>query len=318
MHIPDGFLDTKTAIASASFSVIGLGVAYRHLKRTITSKDVPMIALTAAFVFVAQMLNFPIVAGTSGHLLGATLAAIIIGPSAAIIVLSLVIIVQCFLFADGGVLALGTNILNMAISGSLIGYAIYRFINLIVPSELGKFIAIAIASWFSTVVAAILCAGELAWSGTVQWTAGFTAMTNIHLLIGVGEGLITTLVIAGIWKTRPELLERKNITASNIAPGTSFVYIGLVLVALGLFVTPFVSDWPDGLEKVAATFGFEHKAQVQPIVPLLADYQLKGINQFEWATIIAGGIGMVVVLILSFLLARLVTKKSNSQTKVNR
>jgi len=310
MHIPDGFLDTKTAIASASISIIGISAAYRNLKRNLDSKDVPMIALMAAFVFVAQMLNFPIAAGTSGHLIGATLAAVILGPSAAIIVLTLVLIVQCFLFADGGLLALGANVLNMAISGSLIGYASYRVIKLIIPNDMGKFIAIAFASWLSTVTASVLCAGELAWSGTVNWSLGFPAMANVHMFIGIGEAVITTLVIAGIWKTRPELLERENLITTNTQKRTSLIYIGIMAIAIGLFISPFVSNLPDGLEKVASTFGFEQKADVKPIIPQLIDYQFKGINQIELATIVAGLIGVVVILGISYFLARLITNKS--------
>lgn len=128
MHIPDGFLDAKTAIATGMFSITGLGAALRRAERHVQPRKIPLIGLAAAFIFVAQMLNFPVASGTSGHLLGATLAAVLLGPSAAIIVMSSVLIVQALIFADGGILALGANIFNMAIVAPLCGYGIYKIL----------------------------------------------------------------------------------------------------------------------------------------------------------------------------------------------
>lgn len=174
MHIPDGFLDAKTAIATGVFSVTGLGAALRQAGKHLQSRKIPLIGLSAAFIFVAQMLNFPVASGTSGHLLGSTFAAVLLGPSAAIIVMSSVLIVQSLIFADGGILALGANIFNMAIVAPLCGYGIYRALRLLLHGQQGQLVAVGFASWCATVVAAIFCAGELAWSGTAGLEGGLS------------------------------------------------------------------------------------------------------------------------------------------------
>jgi cobalt/nickel transport system permease protein len=210
LHIPDGFLDTKTIIATSTLSAVGVTVALHHFKAQDQPSKIPLLGLAGAFVFAAQMLNFPVAGGTSGHLIGAVLTAILLGPSAAVIVITSVLFVQCFLFADGGVLALGANIFNMAIVASLCGYAIYSVIHKIIPGMRGMIIAAAFASWCSAVIASICCTGELALSGIVPWATAFLAMTSVHAIIGVGEGLITALVLAAVNATRPELLQNES------------------------------------------------------------------------------------------------------------
>ena len=126
MHIPDGFLDTKTIVATSALAVVGVAVAWRRVRSEVPPQRVPLLGVAAAFVFAAQMLNFPVAGGTSGHLIGATLVAILLGPGAATIVIAAVLLVQCFLFADGGILALGANVFNMALLGVISGYALYR------------------------------------------------------------------------------------------------------------------------------------------------------------------------------------------------
>ncbi|MGA2496180.1 MAG: energy-coupling factor ABC transporter permease [Tepidisphaeraceae bacterium] len=206
MHVPDGFLDAKTAIATGAMALAGLGVALRQARISLPPRRVPLLGLSAAFVFAAQMLNFPVAGGTSGHLIGAVLTAALLGPSAAVIVLSAVLIVQCFMFADGGVTALGANVFNMAIIGGVGGWAVYYAVSRMVSGPFGRVLAATFAAWFSTVLAAIACAGELAVSHTVAWRAAFPAMAGVHLLIGIGEGIITALVLAAIGKARPDLL----------------------------------------------------------------------------------------------------------------
>jgi cobalt/nickel transport system permease protein len=174
---------------------------------------VPLLGLAAAFLFAAQMVNFPVAGGTSGHLIGGVLVAALLGPSAAIVVLTTVLIVQCFLFADGGVLALGANVFNMGIVGAAGGYAIYRLVCLGLPGTRGQVAAVAFAGWCSTVLASVCCAGELAWSGTVAWPAGITAMAGVHMVIGIGEGLISALVFLAIQRMRPELASEVNGSA---------------------------------------------------------------------------------------------------------
>jgi cobalt/nickel transport system permease protein len=308
LHIPDGFLDTKTAATAAVLSTTVIGVALRSVKRTLPPAKVPLMGLTAAFVFAAQMLNFPVAAGTSGHLMGAVLAAILLGPGAAVLVMSCVLIVQCLLFADGGLLALGANVLNMAVIGSLTGYAVFAAVMRVVKGDRGRLVAAGFAAWCSTVVASVACAGELAWSGTVSWAAAFPAMANVHMIIGLAEGLITTLVIAAIAKARPDFLD----TGMTPEPRSArFIYGVVVLVGLLIFVSPFASEWPDGLEKVAAYLGFEHRAIQMPAVPTpLSDYAFPGTGSAAGATALAGAVGTVVVFLLSFVLARILLPKS--------
>ncbi len=198
MHIPDGILDARTAAAAGGLAVAGLGVALRQARLHLPARKVPLLGLTAAFVFAAQMINFPVAGGTSGHLVGGVLAAVLLGPSAAVIVISAVLIVQCFMFTDGGVTALGANVFNMAIVGTVVGWSVYHVVSRLVTGLFGRVLAAAFAGWCGTVLAAIVCAGELAISGTVSGSVALPAMAGIHMLIGIGEGLITGLVLAGI------------------------------------------------------------------------------------------------------------------------
>jgi cobalt/nickel transport system permease protein len=312
MHIPDGFLDARTAAATAGLSLAGVGFALRQARRHVPPRNVPLMGLTAAFVFAAQMLNFPVAGGTSGHLMGAVLVGVLLGPSAAVVVLTSVLIVQCLLFADGGVLALGANVLNMALVAALSGYAIHRAVRRLFPGERGWFLAVAFAAWCSTVLASICCAGELAWSGTVSWSAGFPAMANVHMLIGLGEGLITALVLAAIRRTRPELIDHNESARTGL--GEVLVYGLVVAAVLALFVAPFASPWPDGLEKVAAALGFGHQAAVRSLVPSpWAGYRLAGIGSAAAATALAGAIGTAVAFGLAFLLARAIVPVAKSR-----
>lgn len=313
MHIPDGFLDAKTAGATAAFSLIGLGTSLRHASRYLPARKIPLIGLAAAFVFVAQMLNFPVASGTSGHLLGATLAAVMLGPAAAIIVMSTVLIVQALLFADGGILSLGANIFNMAVVGPLTGYGSYRLMRVVFRGEYGRLVAVGVASWFSTVVAAIFCAGELAWSGTVAWNAAFPAMAAVHMATGLGEATITMLVIASIARARPELLNDSIPPATVRERSAGFVLVALLIIGLLLLVAPHASELPDGLEKVASSLGFEHRTLTNPNIPApLEDYKLPGTESASTATIIAGLIGAVAVLALSLLLARVLIPRTRN------
>ena len=269
------------------------------------------MGLAGAFVFAAQMLNFPIAGGTSGHLIGAVLVSVLLGPSAAVVVITSVLFVQCFVFADGGMLALGANIFNMAIIAPLTGYGIYTLIHRALSGMRGVIIAAAFASWCSTVLASICCAGELALSGTVRWETAFFAMTGVHALIGLGEGLITALVLTAISATRPELIER-NAHPLNLRDIRAFIVYGLVvIIGLIVFVAPFASSLPDGLEKVAMRLGFGSKAVRQTFVSVpFTDYKLPGISSVSISTIAAGFIGMLLVFVMSVILAYVLFPKS--------
>ena len=289
----------------------GVSIALRRLKSETQPRQIPLLGLAGAFVFTAQMLNFPVAGGTSGHLIGAVLTAVLLGPSAAVIVITSVLFVQCFLFADGGVLALGANIFNMAIIAPLCGYAIYSMIHRMIPAMRGVIIGASFASWCSAVLASICCTGELAFSGTVPWATAFFAMTTVHALIGLGEGLITALVLAAVNTTRPELLKR-NTRNSKTGDYRVFIFYGLLVTAgLVIFVSPFASPFPDGLEKVSRLLGFEYKAAAQPIVSMpFTSYRFPGISSVAMSTVAAGALGLLVVFVLSVVLAYILIPRS--------
>jgi len=313
MHIPDGFIDGKTAVVTGVLSAAGLGLALRRIKRELPARRVPLLGLAAAFLFAAQMVNFPVAGGTSGHLVGGVLVAALLGPSAAVVVVTAVLIVQCFLFADGGIMALGANIFNMGIVDGVGGYMIYRLVSAALPGSRGRVTAVAFAGWCATVLAAISCAGQLAWSGTVSWSAAFPAMAGVHMLIGIGEGLISALVYVAIQRTRPELIPENNLPAQPRRRGELIGYGLLAAVGIALFVAPFACSWPDGLEAVAAKLGFEHRA-AGPVWPApAANYHVPGMHWAVGATALAGVLGSLVVCGLAWLLGRFLVREQKSK-----
>ncbi len=209
MHIPDGFINTGTAAATWLASAGGVGYAVRRINRELNEKQVPLMGVTAAFIFAAQMMNFPVAGGTSGHLLGGALAAILLGPWAGMLVLTSVLAVQALLFQDGGLIALGANVFNMAIVGVLVGWAVYTTLQRLLGGKpwatmVGGFAA----AWLSVVIASLAAAAELALSGVSPWQVAFPAMAGVHMLIGIGEGLITVGVLAFLQVARPDLLPK--------------------------------------------------------------------------------------------------------------
>ena len=206
MHIPDGFLDTKTWVALTAISGTAIAVSLKQTGKTLGEKQIPVMGITAAFIFAAQMINFPVAGGTSGHFLGAVLAAVLLGPFTAVLVMTTVLIIQCLIFQDGGVTALGANIFNMGIIGAFLGYYIFTLLNKILKIKNGFLISAFVAAWLSTVIASAACACELSISGTVPLETSLIAMTGVHAIIGIGEGLITVAVLSFIKKTRPDLL----------------------------------------------------------------------------------------------------------------
>lgn len=206
MHIPDGFLDAKTIVTTAVISGTVLTLALAKAKKKIGDKHIPLYGILSAFIFAAQMLNFPVAGGTSGHFVGGALAGALLGPLGGTIVMSVVLVVQCLIFQDGGLTALGANILNMGMIAPFIGYYLYSAFGS--KRRLSK---IFIAGTLSTIFAAIACSIELGISGTVPLNIALPAMTIVHILIGIGEGLITLFVFSFLLKVRPDLLELSKV-----------------------------------------------------------------------------------------------------------
>ena len=210
MHIPDGFLSLGTAVVAWLLAIVALAYAVARTNRELGEKQVPLMGVMAAFVFAAQMLNFPVAGGTSGHLIGAALVSILLGPWAGMLVMTAVVAVQALLFQDGGLLALGANILNMGVIACLVGYYLYAGLQKFLSDRpwvnLGSAFA---AAWFSVFVASVVCAIQLGISGSSPIQVALPAMAGVHALIGVGEGLITVAALAFITATRRDLVESR-------------------------------------------------------------------------------------------------------------
>jgi len=208
MHIPDGFLSAPVAAATGVVAVTAIAVAVKETNKKIGEKQVPMMGVLAAFIFAAQMLNFPVAGGTSGHFVGAALAAVLLGPWATVLIMSSVLAVQSLIFQDGGLLALGANITNMGLIAGFSSYYIYKGIYMLFnKGRAGTLVGAGMGAWFSVVLASLACAAELSLSGTSPWIIAIPAMGGVHMLIGVGEGLITVAVLSLIMATRADLLK---------------------------------------------------------------------------------------------------------------
>ncbi len=212
MHIPDGFLNVATVATTTVISAGGVANAVRVTGKKLGEKQVPLMGMLAAFIFAAQMLNFPIAGGTSGHFVGATLAAILLGPWAGVLIMTCVLVGQCLIFQDGGLLALGANVLNMGIIGSFGSYYVYRlFAALLGNSRKSKLVGGFAGAWVAVFLASIACALELAISGASPLGVVLPAMAGVHALIGIVEGLITMAVLSVVMATRADLLELQRI-----------------------------------------------------------------------------------------------------------
>ncbi len=206
MHIPDGFLDTKMIAASVAASVPLVGVAVAKTKKVFDDRQIPKMSVMAAFIFAAQMVNFPIAGGTSGHLLGAALAAILLGPWSAVLIMTTVLIIQCLVFLDGGLTALGGNILLMGIVAPWVGWWVYRLAAGNSTNRTRVLGSTFLASWLSTIAASVVGTLLIVFSGHVALNIALPAMLGWHVLIGIGEGLITSVVVAYLTQVKSELV----------------------------------------------------------------------------------------------------------------
>lgn len=309
MHIPDGFLSVGVSIVCWIISILVIGYALRRLGKGMDERQVPMMGVVAAAIFAGQMLNFAVAGGTSGHLLGAALATILLGPWAAVIVMTCVVGVQALIFQDGGLLALGANILNMAVIGVFVSYTVYQAVQRLARGKTwGIFAGGFIAAWLSIVIASLAAALQLALSGTSPANIAVPAMAGIHAIIGIGEGLITVGALAFIYAARPDLLKKE---AAGTAPGKWVWVVGLAIALFLAIASPLASSHPDGLEWVAEQKGFLDSAQ-DSVYQIIPDYVLPGVSNEGLATILAGIVGIVIVFGVAFGVAYSRSKRQES------
>jgi cobalt/nickel transport system permease protein len=319
MHIADGVLSLEVCAATGALAIGAMALSVKRLDQSISTRTVPLTAMAAAMIFAGQMVKFPLVAVPAyGHLLGGVLAAVIVGPWAGCLALAMVLILQMALFADGGWLALGANVLNMGVVGSLGGYAIYAAVRRVIGGSRGVIAGAVVASWTSVVAASALFCGEFALShrgGEFDLGTIISVMTSLHSLVGVGEALITGGIVGYVVAVRPDL-----IYTSEPTPGAALrlgrVLVSGVVVALAVaaFVAPFTSEGADALEATAEKTQFD-ALEVESRALVLEEYSVPlpgvDISAGFWQKIsvsLAGVFGTVAVLGLSLGLGRLLPK----------
>lgn len=298
LHIPDGFLSFVVSLVSWAITILIIGIAVRRSQQYLNEGSIPLMGIMAAFIFAAQMINFPVAGGTSGHLLGGALAAIVLGPWAGMLVMTSVIALQALLFQDGGLLVMGANILNMGLITAMIGFGLYR-----AAAGRGRKFRLAaagLAAWLSVIAGALLTALQLWLSGTSPAAVVFPAMLAVHALIGIGEALITLAALSFITQVRPGLLSTQQVAARG---GRRWVLAGLVLSFAVVLLAPFASANPDGLERVAGDLGFLALGR-DASFQLLPDYIIPALGEGAVSTTLAGSIGALAVAALSILIGR--------------
>ena len=306
LHAPDGFFSLPVAIAGYALAAVFIGIAIRQTNKSLNERIVPMMGVMAAFIFAAQMLNFPVAGGTSGHLVGGALAAIVLGPWAAILVMTAVVGLQALLFQDGGLVVLGINLLNMSIVSVLAGYGAYWVFRRLGSTFKHLMVGAFIAAWLSIVVSAASTALMLGMSGTTPLALALPAMIGVHMLIGVGEALITVFALSFIRAARPALLplpakatvsdtlDAQTASSADRGMGARWWVVGYIVAVAVTLLAPLASGSPDGLERVAEDAGFIDRAQDAPYA-IIADYVVPGIQNEGLATIFAGVIGVTII-----------------------
>jgi cobalt/nickel transport system permease protein len=311
LHAPDGFLEPSVAIATAIIATAIIAVTLRATSRELSDKQVPLAGIAAAFIFAAQLFNFPVASGTTGHLLGGALAAILLGPAAGALVVTVVVVVQALVFADGGLTALGYNTLNLAIIPALGGWALFQLFRKVLPKNSSGVIgATALASGLTVVLAAAAFSLEWLFGATapVPFDTVFGAMVGVHLLIGVGEAVISGLAVGAVLATRPDLVAgAADLTTAQLVDrpgiGARTFALGGVLIALffAVVVSQFAGSSPDGLERVATDEGFIDRGRDHALdSSLFADYATRGIGNESLSRAVAGVCGVVLSLVVGF------------------
>ncbi|MEU4033190.1 energy-coupling factor ABC transporter permease [Streptomyces collinus] len=322
MHVPDGFIDAPTSAVTGVVAAGALAVSLRGARRELDERTAPLAGLVAAFIFAVQMLNFPVAAGTSGHLLGGALAAILVGPCTGVLCVSVVLLMQGVLFADGGLTALGVNITDMALVTTVVSYAVFRALLAVLPRRRRSVtVASFVAALVSVPAAAVAFTLMYAVGGTTDVAIGkvATAMIGVHVLIGIGEAVITALTVSAVVAVRPDLVHgarglrqrlRLRVNGELVdAPATAPVAArtsrrGLWLTGLAAslvlagFVSFYASANPDGLEKVAHDQGIDKKAEKHASDGSpLAGYGVKDVADARLSGGLAGVIGVGVTVV---------------------
>lgn len=301
MHIPDGFLSLLISLICWAITVIVLAAAIARTNSSLEERQVPLMGVMAAFIFAAQLINFPVAGGTSGHLLGGTLAAITLGPWAGMLVMTAVIAVQGLLFQDGGLLVMGANILNMGLLTSAVGYGLYRSV-----LSRGRAVRLGIAgvaAWLSVMAGALATSLEIWLSGNARLDIILPTMLLWHTLIGVGEALITVTALSFILRTRPDVLGEGSPSTQG---GRGWVVAGLLIALVVALLSPWASANPDGLTRVAEDLGFIGSAR--SVTGPLAGYRIAALGASPLAKIAAAALGVLAVLGIVFLIGRAVRK----------
>jgi len=298
LHIPDGFLSIQVALAFWAVTAVVIAIALSRTRGELGERQVPVMGVMAAFIFAAQTINFPVAGGTSGHLLGGALAAIVLGPWAGILVMTTVIAVQALVFQDGGLVAMGANIFNMGILTALIGYGLFRSV---AGRRQGIQLTVAgLAAWLSVVAGALATAFQLWLSGTAALRVVFPAMLGVHAIIGIGEAMITVAALAVIMRTRPDVMREEGGSRAGLA----WAAVGGVVALAVVLLSPWASMDPDGLERVAIDHGFD-AAGVSAPYELAPDYTIPGLGEGALSTVVAGALGLLIVAAIAMALTRI-------------
>jgi len=328
MHVPDGFLDIPTSIATGVMAVGFVGLAGYRSRRELTEHGPALPGLTAAFIFAGQMVNFPVGVGTSGHLMGAALAAALVGPWTGILVMTVVFIVQALVFADGGITALGTNVLLMAVIAVLGAYLIQRLLRALLPKRIASIVpAAAVAALISVPTAALAFTGLYLVGGAVPLppVALAGAMVGWHLVIGVGEAIITAVILGAVVATRPDLVYiARPLMGENSADSfglphqrttRSVLTVGLTMsLIIGGGLSLLTSANPDGLVFVAESMGFVDSAAGSPTaISPFANYSFLGDSVI--GSSVAGILGVLLTLAVALALAALLRFRSPRAAK---
>jgi cobalt/nickel transport system permease protein len=300
MHIPDGFLSVAVSGLLWLVTIITVAYALKRVNQDLGERQVPMMGVLAAAIFAGQMLNFTVIGGTSGHLMGAALATILLGPWAAILVMATVVGVQALIFQDGGLLVLGANIFNMGIVGVAVSHFVYQTARRILGDRpFSIFTSGFAAAWFSIMVTALAVALQLAISGTSPANIAIPTMAGIHALIGIGEGLITLGALVMMHSARPDLVR----TSTQGSAGGKVLWVAGLLFAFALAIaSPLASVNPDGLEWAAEQGGYLQNAKDAPF-QIIPDYAVPGVSNEALATILAGVIGTMIVFAVAIAVA---------------